>query len=217
MGKLNALRVYNAGAMQFCPSNGTDWREYITPILEDRFGLVVINPTDKPKCHPIAIEDKNTHLKLAQLMEEGKYDEVKEMSSIRNMDLKFVDSSDFLIINLNLDHYSLGTAEELTWANRCKKPCLVRIEQGKKAAPYWLLWMIPHEFIFNTWEEVIEYLSKIDSGEDERHFKRWKFIDLAPQTMISLLKASNHDPKLKQILDDYYEERLDNGLDEWGL
>ena len=41
-----------------------------------------------------------------------------------------VDICDFLVVNLDLDVHATGTYEELYWANRMKKPILVRIEQG---------------------------------------------------------------------------------------
>ena len=98
------------------------------------------------------------------------------MRVIRNTDLRMVDISDFLVVNLDLDIHPCGTYEELFLANRQKKPIILRIKQGKGETPDWLLGTIPHETIFSTWEEVRDYLDLVDKGKVQD--KRWMFFNI---------------------------------------
>ena len=50
-------------------------------------------------------------------------------------------------------------------------------DRGKKHAPNWLFFMLPHEHIFGSLESLIGYLRHVDSDEDVEHHKRWFFFD----------------------------------------
>ena len=99
------------------------------------------------------------------------------MRVIRNTDLRMVDLSDFLIVNLDIDKQPCGTYEELFLANRQKKPIILRIPQGKENTPDWLLGTIPHETIFSSWEEIKAYLNTVNEGHG-RLDSRWMFFSL---------------------------------------
>ena len=73
------------------------------------------------------------------------------MRPIRCFDLRCTDVADFLIVHLDAAVPTFGTIEEITNANREKKPILVHIEGGAQTASCWLIAMIPHELIFSTW------------------------------------------------------------------
>ena len=45
-----------------------------------------------------------------------------------------------------------------------KKPVLLIIEGGKEHAPGWLFGIFSHEEMFDSVEETIDYLEKIDKG-----------------------------------------------------
>jgi nucleoside 2-deoxyribosyltransferase len=107
------------------------------------------------------------------------------MKEIRNVDLRMVDISDFIIANIDLDVHACGTYEEITTANRQKKPIIVRMKQGKSETPDWLLGMLgsSHDMIFNTWEQITDYLKSINgcsesSVQNLNHHGRWVFFDL---------------------------------------
>jgi hypothetical protein len=154
--RLNNQRVYLAGAMDRVADRGNGWRDNITPFLED-LGIIVFNPIKKPTI--VGQEDEKTHKHKLKLKAEKNYDELSElMKVIRSVDLRLVDISDFLIVNLNLEHYACGTWEELYLCNRSKKPILVHIEQGKQHIPDWLFGTLPHEWFFSTWDELKKYL-----------------------------------------------------------
>jgi nucleoside 2-deoxyribosyltransferase len=175
MKRLLNQRVYLAGAMDRVADRGNGWRDNITPFLED-LGTVVFNPIKKPTT--IGKEDDITHKIKIKLKLEKNYDELSSvMKTIRSVDLRLVDISDFLIVNLDLDIHPCGTYEEIFWANRQKKPIIVHMVQGKQNAPDWLFGTIPHEMIFSTWVEIKEYLSYINSDSKIETYNRWYFFN----------------------------------------
>ena len=173
MDRLNNQRVYLAGAMDRVSDRGRGWRDMITPFLNN-LGIVVFNPIKKPSY--IGMEDEKTHNLKKKLKEKNDYEELsKIMKTIRSVDLRLVDISDFLIVNLDLDIHPCGTYEEIFWANRQKKPIIIHMVQGKKFAPDWLFGTIPHEMIFSSWTEIKEYLTNIHTSQEIVTYNRWYF------------------------------------------
>jgi nucleoside 2-deoxyribosyltransferase len=174
--RLKNQRVYLAGAMDRVADRGNGWRDNITPFLEN-LGVIVFNPIKKPTV--IGKEDAETHQYKLHLKAEKKYDELSHlMKIIRSVDLRLVDISDFLIVNLNLDIHPCGTYEEIFLANRSKKPVVVHMEQGKSNAPDWLFGTIPHQMIFSTWNELKNYLQYINTDSQIEHHNRWRFFNI---------------------------------------
>jgi nucleoside 2-deoxyribosyltransferase len=175
MARLKNQRVYLAGAMDRVADRGHGWRDDITPFLEN-LGIVVFNPIKKPIM--IGQEDEITHLYKKKLKQQKSYDKLSElMKIIRSVDLRLVDISDFLIVNLDLDTHPCGTYEEITWANRQKKPIIIHMVQGKGHAPDWLFGMIPHKMIFSNWDEIKDYLNYIHNNAQIETFNRWYFFN----------------------------------------
>ena len=173
MNRLKNQRVYLAGAMDRVADRGAGWRDKITPFLEE-MGIVVFNPLNKPT--DTGLEDQDSHAIKNKLKYQKRYDELSSMMKIiRSVDLRLVDISDFLVVNLNLDIHPCGTYEEIFTANRQKKPILIHVEQGKEHAPDWLFGTIPHQMIFSNWQELQSYLIHINSSENIDHHKRWYF------------------------------------------
>jgi nucleoside 2-deoxyribosyltransferase len=174
INRLKNQRVYLAGAIDRVSDKGVGWRCEITPFLE-KMGLVVFNPLKKPS--EIGAENEETHQLKNNLKTEGKFDELSNMmKEIRSVDLRLVDISDFLLVNLDLNIHPCGTYEEIFWANRQKKPIIVHVEQGKSQAPDWLFGTIPHQMIFSNWDEVKNYLLSINSNNSIEDYKRWYFL-----------------------------------------
>jgi len=174
--KLQNQRVYLAGAMDRVADRGTGWRDEITPFLES-LGVIVFNPIKKPST--VGMEDSETHNLKKKLKLEQNYNDLSQlMKVVRSVDLRLVDISDFLIVNLDLDIHPCGTYEEIFWANRQKKPIIIHMVQGKKNTPDWLFGTIPHQMIFSTWNEIKEYLSYINSSENIESYKRWYFFSI---------------------------------------
>jgi nucleoside 2-deoxyribosyltransferase len=176
MNRLKNQRVYLAGAMDRVPDRGVGWRDYITPFLEN-LEIMVFNPIKKPT--NVGKEDKEVQALKKYYKNISDYDSLSQlMKTIRSVDLRLVDISDFLIVNLDLDTHPCGTLEEIFWANRQKKPIIIHMEQGKNNAPDWLFGTIPHQMIFSSWEEIKEYLTSINSSEKIESYHRWYFFSI---------------------------------------
>jgi hypothetical protein len=176
MNRLKNQRVYLAGAIDRVHDKGRGWRQEITPFLES-LGVIVFNPIIKPT--EIGLEDSETHLIKAKLKKQKRYDELSSMMKIiRSVDLRLVDISDFLIVNLDLDIHPCGTYEEIFWANRQKKPILIHMVQGKEHSPDWLFGTIPHQMIYSDWNDMYAYLEHINSSENINSHNRWYFFNI---------------------------------------
>jgi len=176
MNRLKNQRCYLAGAIDRVADRGNGWRDAFTPFLQS-LGVIVINPLKKPT--NIAQEDSTTAAHKKKLKKHEKYDELSTiMKEIRSVDLRMVDISDFMIVQLDLRSQPCGTLEEIFWANRQKKPIIIKMEQGKKETPDWLFGTIPHHFIFNSWHDIQEYLLGIDRVHNLSAMERWCFFDL---------------------------------------
>ena len=176
MNRLLGQRSYLAGPMDRCPNNGQNWRLEITPFLIE-MGVRVLNPGIKPI--DIAKEDDQSKNYKQKLKDFKNYDALSTfMKEIRNVDLRMVDISDFLIVNLDLDIFPCGTMEEIFLANRQKKPIILHMVQGKENTPDWLFGAIPHQFIFSSWEEILGYLRHINSSSSIDTCKRWYFFNI---------------------------------------
>lgn len=171
--RLWGSRVYEIGPMDRADDNGVGWRKYITPILEQR-GIVVLDPTNKPIDKGLEnIESRKTR---DDLLIREKYEELSsQIKLLRIIDLRMVDLCDFIICYLDINIHTTGTYEELFWANRAKKPILICMKDGKKNIPHWLLGTVPHQHIFNNWEELLEYVRHVDEDDKVEHYKRWTF------------------------------------------
>jgi len=183
MNRLFGMRTYLVGAMDRVEDGGVEWRERLEPEL-NKLGVVVFNPCNK--AIPIADESEDSRNRRQKYKSAGAYNcAVEEMKEIRNVDLRMVDISDFIIANIDLDVHACGTYEEIVTANRQKKPIIVRMKQGKSHTPDWLLGMMgsSHNMIFNTWEQIIDYLQDVNECSDLsiktlNHHDRWVFFDL---------------------------------------
>ena len=148
MNRVKNQRCYLAGAMDRVKDRGKGWRQEITPFLQS-LGIVVFNPITKPT--EVGLEDHDTHLVKTKLKQKKRYEELSSMMKvIRSVDLRLVDISDFLIVNLDLDIHPCGTYEEIFWANRQKKPIIIHMVQGKEHTPDWLFGTVPHQMILQS-------------------------------------------------------------------
>jgi hypothetical protein len=175
MNRLNGMRAYLAGAMDRVPDGGSGWRNKMTPILQD-LGVTVLDPCNKPI--EIGIEDKGSRDLIDHYKNTGQFDRIrKEYGVIRTLDLRCIDISDFIVASIDIDVHACGTYEEISTANSQKKPVLIWCQQGKESAPNWLFFMLPHEHIFGSLEDLIDYLEHVNSADKTEHYKRWFFFD----------------------------------------
>ena len=110
-------------------------------------------------------------------MKTKQYDRVTDkMKTVRAYDLNLVDRSDFIIAHLVPDVASWGSAEEIVTAVRMKKPIFISMEGGKAKTPLWMLGMLPHKYIYNSLDEVIEMLYAIDNEDKPIDSDRWRLL-----------------------------------------
>jgi hypothetical protein len=170
---LNKTRIYTIGHMEY--ADGRDWREYVKIELQPR-GITVFNPYFKPFiCETLETEEARKELKSN--MDNGRFELVnKRMKAVRADDLRLCDISDFFIANIIPHVASWGSAEEITTANRAKKPIFVCVEGGKKKCPLWIMGMLPHKYIHDSVEDAVEMIKDIDAGKLRIDSERWRLL-----------------------------------------
>ena len=173
MGILEKTRTYLVGHMQY--ADGRDWREYVEGELEP-LDIRIFNPYKKPFVKDVK-EDKEARNKIQNDMLEGHYNDVSiRMKQIRSYDLNLVDRSDFIIAHLLPEVASWGSAEEIVTAVRMKKPIFVSMEGGKVKTPLWMMGMLPHHYIYDSIEDVVDMIKKINNGGKEIDSDRWRLL-----------------------------------------
>jgi nucleoside 2-deoxyribosyltransferase len=170
---LHKTKTYLVGHMQYL--SGRDWREEVTEKLEP-LGITCFDPYKKPFMKDVE-EDEASRIEMETWMKTKQYDRVGErMKIVRSYDLNLVDRSDFIIAHLVPDVASWGSAEEIVTAIRMKKPTFISMEGGKAKTPLWLLGMLPHKYIYNSLDEVVEMLYAIDNGIKPIDSDRWRLL-----------------------------------------
>jgi hypothetical protein len=171
---LNKTRCYCIGSMENDP-HGDDWRAVVTGRLK-WLGITVFDPYHKPFLNEIK-EDKTARKMLKRWMKDGEYHKVhKRMKHVRSDDLRLCDISDFFIVRIDPKVGSWGSAEELVTANRAKKPIFLVIEGGRKVAPLWLMGMLPSHYFYDTLEDALTMIERIDSGKKRIDSDRWRLL-----------------------------------------
>ena len=167
MNRLANTRCYLAGAIEkvMDSDGGVTWRNKVKVDLVG-FKIHFLDPTDKPiECGK---ETPDTWKALNEFRLSGEYGKVRNlMLPICRIDLRMVDISDFLIVNIDPDVPTFGTHEEVGRASSQNKPVLVRVEGGKDCAPLWWYERLDPKLFFSTWEELYDYLwdvSNVDWG-----------------------------------------------------
>ena len=170
---LKKTKAYLVGHMQYY--DGQDWRKYV----EKQFSpleITCFNPYKHPFLKNID-EGKNKRKEMLQNVSQGKYEEVSEwMRDVRSYDLNLVDRSDFIIAHLLPEVASWGSAEELVTAVRMKKPVFVSMEGGKAKTPLWIMGMLPHHYIYNSIDEILDMLHQINDGKKDIDSDRWRLL-----------------------------------------
>jgi hypothetical protein len=170
---LFGTRCYVIGAMQY--EDGQDWRNKVENALQP-IGIKIFNPYKKPFINEIK-EDTEARKLLNVWMENEEYDKVaKRMRAVRSDDLRLCDVSDFFIVKISPTVSSFGTGEEMTTINRMKKPTFVFVEGGKKKTPLWIMGQIPHKYIYNDLDSLLDTIKKIDSEEILIDSDRWRLL-----------------------------------------
>lgn len=169
---LKGTKTYLIGPMEYA-TDGRSWRDDITKYLHS-IGVTVFNPYKKPFINAPE-EDETTHSRMAELMEDGEYEEVaNHFKQVRAFDLSMVDRSDFIVGYINPKVPTYGTMEELATAVRMKRPVFLVIEGGKRYTPLWIMGMLPHKYFYNDFDEVKNMLDNINRGVKKINSERWR-------------------------------------------
>lgn len=172
MNKLNKTKCTVIGPMQF--SDGTGIREYFRNEL-GQMGITVFDHYHCPFMEDSIKEDAETVALIKTLIAEERFAELEKLKSIRAHDLALVDKSDFIIVEYKAGVTMCGTWEEFFSANRMKKPIFF-ITDNKKLTSAWVYWTIPYRYIYNSKEEVLSMLQRINSGEVAIDSDRWRLL-----------------------------------------
>ena len=176
-GRLNNHRVYLAGPIDHVADDGVGWRQNISPYLK-KMGLTILDPTDKPtsQCKWNEIGDEKDHIK--RLVALKRWDELRNLAKeIVLVDLRMVEVADFMICYVDKDVHLCGTYDELFEALRRRKPTLIVHKGGKAEMSMWLRGKVNHNFVFETFDEVYDYLEALHDGTVEPDYTRWVFFD----------------------------------------
>jgi hypothetical protein len=156
-------------------TDGRGWRDVVQKELE-KLNIVVYNPYHQPFIKDLD-EDESVRATLKAQMERGEFDMAASvMKASRAFDLNLVDRSDFIVAHIVPNVASWGSAEEITTAVRMKKPIFLSVEGGKKLCPLWILGMIPHKYVYNSIEDILSILRKIDDGTESLNNDRWRLL-----------------------------------------
>lgn len=175
MNRLKGTLCYLCGPMDRVADGGVGWRKAMTPVLKD-IGIGVLDPSDKPTT--FAQEDSNFRDKINLFKIENKFDKVKKsMRDIAAVDLRMVDIAHFVIMYMDMDVHMCGSYHEAFVAIQQKKPLLIVCKQGKAYMPNWMFGVMPHEHMFDTWDQLITYIHDVDCGYETNDYNRWRFFD----------------------------------------
>lgn len=162
---LDGALTYLCGPIDNAPDDGVGWRQRIKKGIKDKnIDLSVLDPTEKfGDLVSESKEEKELHFKLKK---EEKYDELtKYMKKIVRHDLRQVDLCDFLIAKIDINIHACGSYHEMILADIQHKPILLVVEGGKQNTPSWLFGILDHNLFFDTEEQLIDFLDKVNNGE----------------------------------------------------
>lgn len=156
--------------------NGENWREIFEKSIGEDLGVTCFNPYKKPFVNQRK-EDEETRTLLLDYMAKGDYQKVHDhMGLVRSDDLRLTDLVDFAVCHIYPSIASWGTAEEIVTLNREKKPIFVAVDGGVSKTPLWLMGTLKPHYFYNSVDEIIQMLKKIDSGEKTIDSERWRLL-----------------------------------------
>jgi len=175
--RLRGLRVYLAGPIDNATDDGIGWRDKLKPYLMGR-GMLTLDPCDKPISYTSYGEVGEEKEKMMELKKMGRFFELSEqMRAICHVDLRMTDVSDCVIVYINPKIPMCGTLHELINSLQQRKPTLVVVEGGKKNAPNWLFGIMDFNFMFDSFEELRDFLTLVDEAAFNPDLTRWVFFD----------------------------------------
>ena len=175
--RLKGLRVYLAGPIDHADDDGIGWRDMMKPFLTEK-GMLPLDPCDKPINYASYGEVGEEKNKMMELKKMGRFFELSEqMKSICHVDLRMTDVADCVIVYINPEVPMCGTIHELINSLQQRKPTLVVVEGGKKNAPNWLFGIMDFNFMFDSFDELKDFMCLVDEAAFTPDLTRWVFFD----------------------------------------
>jgi hypothetical protein len=162
--KLNQAVIYLAGSIEFEKSSGTGYRKnFMDKCRERGLKLKFLDPTNKiTGLTPDVGVEKD---KIDAYRSSGKWSQLRGlMKKIVKQDLRQVDLSDMIVAFIDKRVYTCGTIHEVVTGEDQRKLVLIICEGGKENCPAWLFGIIHYNYIFDTADEAIDYLVKMNNG-----------------------------------------------------
>ena len=176
--RLKGMRIYLAGPIDHAKDDGIGWRNELKKFIKKK-GAFALDPCDKPISYAAYGEVGTEKTKMLELKKMGRFFELSEqMKKIAHVDLRMTDVSDCVVDYLNPNITMFGTIHELINSLQQRKPTLVVIEGGKKNAPNWLFGIMDYNFMFDSFDELEEFLTLVDEASFDPDLTRWVFFDL---------------------------------------
>jgi hypothetical protein len=174
--------VYLSGPVDFA-DDSRGWRDMVTNrLVEIGFKRSqILDPCRKPALGiPFAQEEEWE--KLRQYRRDKDYDALCDLESqIAHLDLHLVDKSSLLIVYFpkiegtffDKDNMparlpqlpTYGTIHEVVEARHQKKTVFVVWEGGKQECSSWIMWLVKHQNVFGSFEEMFQHLCDIRDGK----------------------------------------------------
>lgn len=176
INKLSGLRTYLAGPIDSANDLGAGWRKDIGSFLIN-LGVSVYNPLEKPVS--IGLEDFEHREERRIAKDNEDWDVLRGyMKKIRQIDLRMVDVSDFVICYLDHNIKTCGSYEEIFMAEKQRKPVLIVSNGGIRNLSDWMFGAFNLEHMFDNWAELKWYLNEVNTiGEKADSTGRWVFFD----------------------------------------
>ena len=173
MGILKGTLCYLGGNLEYT-ADAEGWRDSLTKKLNN-LGIKCLDPTKQTLINQAA-ETEEDRKQLKEWRAAGEFEKIHDfMISVIRRDLRLIDYSSFVIFQLEPDKPTFGTVHELSISSVQRKPILIII-RDRKTMPLWLMGLINMDFVFESQDELIDYLIKIDNGEVELDSKYWKLL-----------------------------------------
>lgn len=175
LNKLNKTRCYLIGPMEY--KNGEGWRNSIKEQLGGR-GIVFFDPYHKPFTHDVP-EDEESRKQMARWREEGQYDLLEaRMKHVVGDDLWLCNSCDWFIAHIDPTIPSAGSYDEIYTVLNNGKPIFVAIDspKGKSATPFWWFGKMPHKYIYDSLDDIVQVIKGLDDGIIPMHSSKWKLL-----------------------------------------
>lgn len=186
MNLLKGTKCYLVGPIERS-EDPISWRDRVTEELQE-MGIKVYDPMKKPKWAPEKASEATKRGKFLEIINDLNSDHVtlndieyyEGIKWIRQVDLRYVHSSDFIVCYLP-KMFSMGSCEELTVAINTGKPVLMWSDTDQVPSS-WLSTMICDDLndigdsFFDSEEDLLKYLRNVNANEIPLDPLKWIFL-----------------------------------------